>query len=397
MLVRVVDKLLTLKGRVRLSRGLGPSAVISYLLAPPIWYGRYFTSAHNNRAKVFFMAQTLAEMGFNVDLFDYRKRAPAIDPDCSLFIGHNVHFASIAERLERKDAHKALILSGSYHHFGNEQQHIRAANMAARRGIAVPIHQNNIVPDLDANFNVADRILLLGTDFIRKTYPEKFQDKMSLFNNVLVMGREKKRSTGRNFLFMSSEGQVHRGLDLVLETFAKRSERLFICSMFLTEPEFMKMYDRELFHTANIEPVGFVKMGGEAFLKIVDQAGFCILPSCSEGQSGSLLNCMARGLIPVATANCGIPEIEKIGYLIAGDTLADVQAAVERAAGASESELAEKRERLYRFMPNFFPLAFKSRFREFMSSLLESDPDSNPARLPDPSLECLTTRTGEKG
>jgi|SRR5690606_5741292 len=396
MLVRIVNKLLSLRGRVRFSRGAGPSAAISYILAPPIWYNSYFTSEHNNRATVYFMSQALAEMGFKVDLFDYRKKAPAIDPDCRLFIGHNIHFASIAESLERKDASRVLILSGSYHHFGNEQQHIRASNLAARRGSSVPVHRNNIVPDLDPNFKVADRLLLMGTDFIRNTYPEKVREKMSLFNNVVVMGCEKKRFTSRNFLFMSSVGQVHRGLDLVLETFAKRDERLYVCSMFPTEPDFVKMYEKELFRTQNIEPVGYVQMGGKGFHKLVDQTGFCILPSCSEGQSGSLLNCMARGLIPVATANCGIPEIEKIGYLIAGGALTDVQEAVERAASATESELAEKRELLYRLMPNFLPPAFKSRFRKIIKSIVDPDRITNPSRLPDPQIIFQPAETGNK-
>ena len=53
----------------------------------------------------------------------------------------------------------------------------------------------------------------------------------------------------------------------------------------------------------NIHPVGWVTVNGSEYNELVRKCAFVILPSCSEGQSGSVVQCMYSGLFL-----CLVPE-----------------------------------------------------------------------------------------
>ena len=120
------------------------------------------------------------------------------------------------------------------------------------------------------------------------------------------------KSPGK-FLFFASGGQVHKGLDLLLEVFAAESDlELFVCSSFAAEHDFCDTYQKELYGCSRIHPVGFVDIRSEAFRDIIDQCSYVIMPSCSEGIAGSILTAMSAGLIPIVSRECGFADDEVI-------------------------------------------------------------------------------------
>ena len=116
------------------------------------------------------------------------------------------------------------------------------------------------------------------------------------------------------FVFFASSGQVHKGLDLLLEIFSQKDFpcELFICSCVLSEKDFCRCYYKELFHTPNIHTIGFVDVGGEDFWNAVEKCSYVIMPSCSEGIAGSVLICMSAGIIPIVSKECGLEDDEVI-------------------------------------------------------------------------------------
>ena len=119
----------------------------------------------------------------------------------------------------------------------------------------------------------------------------------------------------QNFLFLGSMGQVHKGLDLLLEIFSEdnmRNYRLYVCSGYEKEEDFCKEYNKELFNTPNIIPCSFVDIESDKFKSIVEQCAYTILPSCSEGCAGSVLTAMSGGLIPIVSKECGFEDDEVI-------------------------------------------------------------------------------------
>ncbi len=99
-----------------------------------------------------------------------------------------------------------------------------------------------------------------------------------------------------NFLFFASRSQMQKGLDLLLEVFAKLPHlHLFVCSKFGGEPDFCACYRKELFETLNVHPVGWIPVNGPEYQQLVERCGFVIHPTCSEGQAGSVVQCMHSG------------------------------------------------------------------------------------------------------
>ena len=116
------------------------------------------------------------------------------------------------------------------------------------------------------------------------------------------------------FLYFGSFGQVHKGLDLLLELFSQRltDYTLYIGSSYKREEDFMQAYHKELFETTNIKAIGVVDVNGEIFKDISQKCAYTILPSCAEGCAGSVLTAMSAGLIPIVSKECGFEDDEVI-------------------------------------------------------------------------------------
>lgn len=123
--------------------------------------------------------------------------------------------------------------------------------------------------------------------------------------------REKKCNS---FLFFASSGQVHKGLDLLLDIFSQKYFpcELYICSAYGNEPQFVAAYKKELFDMPNIHAMGFIAINSKKFADIVKKCAYLIVPSCAEGQMGSALTVMSAGVIPILSQECGFDDDEAI-------------------------------------------------------------------------------------
>ena len=325
-------------------------ALVSYVQFPQFALkSTYFRSAHVNKAFSKMIVDTLLSFGYSVTLTRC-DRIPEIKGNYDLFLGHTKTFSEIASLLP-KECIKILLLTGSSPEFGNRQQKLRSEALRTRRAIAIPEFSENVVPDASENLNVADSILLVGNDFTKYTWHADFHSKMFTIDNFSMFPRSTKIIENHNYLFLSSVGQVHRGLDLVLEAFSGREENLFICSGFEKEPEFKNAFHNELYRSSNVHPVGWVNLAGRKFSSIAQMCSFAILPTCSEGMSSSLLNLMALGLIPVATRNAGVDLSGHIGEYIEFE-VSDILRVLDSNKMLSSLSIAQKRSSLRTLLDN---------------------------------------------
>jgi hypothetical protein len=344
---RTIDKLLPNRIRFRPPVSGSKRALLSYQRIPPFSCDAYYRSSHNNKLTARCLVDGLLSSGYSVDVYDCLDEDIKNLEQYDLFLGHSSKFRNIADRLSPR-CRKILFVTGSNPSFGNEQQYQRSKEVFERRSISILPYVDNLVSDSRKNFEAADVILLLGNEFVKDTYDRVFHPKIRLINNVALFDWRRKEAgrPSRNFIFLSSVGQVHRGLDLVLEVFAKRSERLYVLSDFAAETEFVAAYRKELFQTKNIVPVGFVSTNSRRFRNLVDDVTFGVLPSCSEGQSSSVLNLMALGVIPIVTRNTGV-NVAPFGVNISGLTPQTVERAVGVAANLSILEIEERRAAMF--------------------------------------------------
>jgi glycosyltransferase involved in cell wall biosynthesis len=181
-------------------------------------------------------------------------------------------------------------------------------------------------------------------------------------------------------MFLGSRGQVHKGLDLLLEVFAARPLlTLYVCSPFREESDFCRLYRRELWSTRNVRPIGFIDPTGRQFQEVASRCHYLVLPSCSEGQAGSVLTGMSGGLIPLVSRECGFDDTDV--HLLPDCTLPGIAAAIDAYAAKPKAWLAdESRRALERARQAHDESAYKASIRLALSRLGESPQVPVPAR-----------------
>jgi len=113
-----------------------------------------------------------------------------------------------------------------------------------------------------------DGMACLGNEFIANTYRPFFNKKILFWDNngfdqYSSIPLEKDFNIARNnYLYLSGSGFVLAGLDFVLEAFTHLPNlNLFVCGDFDSDRDFVKCFEKELFRTANIFPMGWSQYG----------------------------------------------------------------------------------------------------------------------------------------
>lgn len=367
-MIRVTNRILRAKRRLVFGKGGRHVALVSYVLFLPYEARWYFEGSHNNKLMCFAMVKALIELGYEVHVHDYLDEQVDYGAGYSLFVGHNKTFFAIGSKLG-DDCKKILITTGSSPAFDNEQLEWRNADLQRRKNTQFVYYQKTQNSDYARkNFEVADLVFMIGNDFVKATWYPEFKHKYRSYHNIVTFPRQKKTTFGGHFVFMSGHGQLRRGLDLLLDVFSERSEKLFVRSPYQREPEFAKLFSKQL-SQPNIKSLGFLETRSREFQELIRQSDFVILPSCSEGESGSVLNLMAAGLIPVITENVGLSDVESFGYLIKDTTVDGVEDALNRILSASPLDIEEKRGATYRKLDEFTRAEFEGRFKECIAEL----------------------------
>ena len=173
---------------------------------------------------------------------------------------------------------------------------------------------------------------------------------------------------------MSNEGQIRRGLDLVLDAFSDLSDlKLYVCGPYRKEVSFYNLYHDYFIKYKNIKDLGFIDKSKKLFNEIVEESEFVVLPSCSDAQSGSVLNLMALGLIPIITQEVGFTDVEEYGYLIPDFSVKSLKETLLRAVNASEEEKSIKKIKLLKKMQDHTPEKIKENFTNFILNTVLSD------------------------
>lgn len=185
-------------------------------------------------------------------------------------------------------------------------------------------------------------------------------DAAALRNNI--------EQTKRNFLWFGSAGLIHKGGDILVDAFKEMPE----CSVDfygITGNE-KKLFDK--LKVANTIDCGYINVQELEFIeKLVNRHCFIIFPSCSEGMSTAVATCMAHGIIPIITKECGFNSCECIIELD-GWQIEDIKNAVKRVIAMSDEEILNLRKRCYEYAHENFSLeCFHNSFKKTMQSIVE--------------------------
>lgn len=271
------------------------------------------SDTHQNQVQVKLIAKVLEEYGYNIDVMSIDSKNVILTKKYDLildihpgkfFLGNNM----------AKDCIRIAYLTGMNPSFANEAENDRLLEVYNRRGVKLP--QERQCENISKDIEKYNAFFYIGNSYNVQSYSEFKLPPIYYMRNTGYKFQstnfEEKKSN--NFLFFASEGQVHKGLDLLLEVFSKEKFpcNLYICSGVLQEKEFCECYEKELYSMENIHTVGFVNIWSEDFQAITNICSYVIVPSCSEGISGAVLTCMSAGLIPIVSRECGFDDKEVI-------------------------------------------------------------------------------------
>ncbi|MEI6437333.1 MAG: glycosyltransferase [Candidatus Omnitrophota bacterium] len=328
---------------------------------------------HQNLKQCRQIVSVLDEAGYVVDVVDYRDEKFVPRRAYDLVISHRTrHPYNVA--LFGDKAYKVYLSSGMSHFVHNLNVMRRHAALLERRGSKLDTITLNTE---DLSFlSKAQAIIGFGNDYTMGSWKAVFSGDIYPFNNYaledtqLVLDKKNFHDARKKFLFFASGPQLRKGLDLLLEAFLIRPEYdLYVCSRFQQEKDFCKLYHKELFETANIHPVGFVNMNSQRFYELCEKCAYVILPSAEEGQAGSVVQCMAAGLIPVVTPEVGI-DVEGYGVRSDLNSVENIIRVLDQLVCVSDQELREQTIRTRQICDEqYSEPAFINRWRKIITDI----------------------------
>jgi glycosyltransferase involved in cell wall biosynthesis len=330
---------------------------------------------HQNLRQCQQIASLLGEFGYIVDVVDIRDQAFKPDHNYDLVLRDRLR----AERFEpdRNDITRLFLATTMDHSVHNRNLRRRHQWLSERRGDVIPI-KRLFIENLPYAVE-ADAIIGFGNEYILKTWQHTSKARTYSFNNYgfpgtrFIWESKKFAEARKKFLFFASGTQVQKGLDLLLEIFPRLPDLdLYVCSSFEQEKEaeFRACYRKELFETPNIHPVGWVTVNSSQFYELAERCAYVINPSCSEGQSGAVVQCMHAGLIPIVTRESGI-DTNDFGVTFVDDTLEEIEKTIMHLAGLPESWHREHSLKTRKIAEEqYSEVVFLRRWREILSEVL---------------------------
>jgi glycosyltransferase involved in cell wall biosynthesis len=345
--------------------------LLSYITYPFLVDEIEKLTGHTNYWEAWRMAQEFLKRGYAVDV---------IDADNNVFVPRRPYqyFIDIHSNLERlaptlpKSCVKILHLTTTHWLFNNMAEYRRLYNLFMRRN-AVLLPERLLPPTRSHEY--ADILLLLGlgSTFTLDTYG---QNKARVFTipistTFTYPAPEKNFVEARNgFVWIGGAGLVHKGVDLILEAFARTPEyRLELCGK-LSDKNFERVYQQEL-AGKNIHQHGMLDLSDQKFDTIRTRSAFVLSASCAEGQSGSVIIGMHAGLIPIVSKESGI-DTRDFGFTLPDDSVETLEKTLRMCAALPIEELARRSRAAWEYARTHHTREhFAEHFTKFVDELIE--------------------------
>jgi glycosyltransferase involved in cell wall biosynthesis len=218
----------------------------------------------------------------------------------------------------------------------------------------------------------ADAISMFGNEFTKSTYgmygSKVHHIPMSVTTESEVIKERNYTTAKKKFLWLNSHGALLKGLDIIIDTFMMMPElQLFICGNTDRDAEFMNTIQSRIDRASNITIEGWVDIEGERFKTLVAECAWVVSASFSEGGGGSILNAMAKGLIPVISTSSSITLPVKTGFYLENNNAAAIVDLLKTVSELPDHELKEMSLNAVNFIATHHTLEnFKSKYKDFL-------------------------------
>jgi glycosyltransferase involved in cell wall biosynthesis len=334
--------------------------------------GEPVPNEHTNNWESLQIANTFQELGYQVDVISENNEHFLPTKHYTFFVGNRINFERIAQFLN-KDCIKILHIDTAHWLFHNTAEHRRLLALQQRRGLTLPTWRS-LKPNLAIEH--ADYATILGNEFTINTYryANKPMYRVPISTPALYPWAEDKDfgRSRKHFLWLSSAGFVHKGLDLALEAFAEMPDYdLTICGPLEEEKHFQDAYYDMLYHAPNVHTEGWVDISGSRFLELTKNCIGVIYPSCSEGGGGSVVSCMHAGLIPIVSREASVDVHESFGLVLKECSIGEIRSSLKEISRRPAQELKQMARAAWEFArANHTKERFAETYRKTISEIM---------------------------
>ncbi|MGA8611326.1 MAG: glycosyltransferase [Xanthobacteraceae bacterium] len=312
---------------------------MSYLKAPLEGPQDDPLTGHSNSWESREIARILQRMGFAVDAIDWTDNTfqPRRNTAAVIDIFDNLKRLNPALS---PDARRLFHITGGYPPFNAEQERKRAREFENRTGMPYAPKRIGPMDGILQSIDLADHCSLLGNAQTLKTFPPKLQAKITLIpasGSILSHYRQpgEMAPAAREFLWFGGPGAVHKGLDLVLDVFARRRElTLHVAGAPNREPDFMAAYHAKL-SGPNVRNHGWIDPLSD-FHRLFKDVFCFIAPCCSEGNSTAVITCLHAGLLPIVSRPSGVDLPPGHGFILEALTETEIESCIDKALALND-------------------------------------------------------------
>lgn len=317
-------------------------ALLSYIVEP-------FSSkklkiiSHTNTTEALNLAKALDQSGYIVDVCEFNKKYKYLnlkEYDLIIGLGHSL------ENALKQDVKAKTILYATGSTFESNLSVIKKRILNSKPNIKTNGYR---IPEynLFLQNNFTDAVICLGNYQREKefqTYPNRkiisVQLPLLFEKNSHERDIQSINKSRNSFIWFGSTGIKHKGLDILIDIFHEKKDiSLIICGDVMNELIDLKL-DIKLKKSDNIKYLGFLKPNSDEFQKIAKSCLFSILPSCSEGVPGAIVNTTYYGnMIPIFSKYVAIdcpPE-----YLINDLNKKEISIIIDRLTSLNDKALLE--------------------------------------------------------
>ena len=329
---------------------------------------------HQNTRQAREIARLIGTFGYNVDVMRYNTKFAVLNKKYDLVFDICAKEKPVYAHALADGAKKIVYFTTSEPAFDSQAELCRVRAAEQRKGVHLQIRR--AMPPVSKAIDTFDGIILIGNVNTLNTFSSLNLKQVHLVPNTgydfdFPFRSDKKSS--RNFLYFGSQGAVHKGLDLLLEIFSEAGfpANLYVCGPFEQEDDFVAAYRKELYQTPNVTPIGFVDIWSDTFRDLAEKCAYTILPSCAEGQAGSITTLMSAGVIPICSRECGFNA--DVVILLPDCSMDSIRSCVLDCARKPLSWVeAKSAETLSIVRERFSEKAFSEQMRTALASVLDT-------------------------
>jgi glycosyltransferase involved in cell wall biosynthesis len=330
-----------------------------------------FYGQHTHYGAVLEMAKTFLDLGYSVDVIRWNNDEFLPRKDYAFFIDKRQNLARIGSLL-RKDCLKIMYIETAHWLFHMTAQYRRLLALQQRKGVTLSPRKT-----LNPNWGIehADCAVTIGNEFTISTYRYANRPiyRLPVVSPIVCPWPYKKDfdSCRKHFLWIGSQGLVHKGLDLVLDAFVELPEyHLTVCGPIEEEKDFESAYYTELYQTKNIHTLGWIDATSPEFFEIANDCLGIIYPSCSESGGGSVITCMHAGLIPVVSYEASI-DVDDFGIIMGDSSIEGIKNTIQKVSNLPAEKLKAMSRRAWEVArANYTQERFGEEFRKIIEILI---------------------------